>query len=165
MGLSEFIQANQEAILGAFEAYVLSHVPPGVELTRAEARDHASQVLAEISAEMRARSLRQSDVPAEKHGSARHAAGFDIKHVLGEYRMLRASIMRMWLASRPPLGTAGVEDLIRFNEAIDGAVDSSVSQFEAEAGGVGGPKGSSSGAAAVGRRTTRSSAGKRKQPK
>ena len=132
MGLSEFIQANQEAILGAFEAYVLSHVPPGVDLTRAEARDQAGQVLADIAEVMRHRSLPPDDVPAQEHGSARHAEGFDVKHVLGEYRMLRATIMRMWLASRPSLGTAGVEDLVRFNEAIDRAVDSSVSQFEAE---------------------------------
>jgi len=132
MGLSEFIQANQEAILGAFEAYVLSHVPPGVDLTRAEARDQAGQVLADIAEVMRHRSLPRDDAPAQEHGSARHAEGFDVKHVLGEYRMLRATIMRMWLASRPSLGTAGVEDLVRFNEAIDRAVDSSVSQFEAE---------------------------------
>ena len=132
MGLSEFIQANQEAILGAFEAYVLSHVPPGVDLTRAEARDQAGQVLADIAEVMRHRSLPRDDAPAQEHGSARHAEGFDVKHVLSEYRMLRATIMRMWLASRPSLGTAGVEDLVRFNEAIDRAVDSSVSQFEAE---------------------------------
>ena len=167
MGLSEFIQANQEAILGAFEAYVLAHVPPGVDLTRGEARDQAAEVLADIAEEMRQRSLPQGDQPAEKHGNARLAAGFGIKHILGEYRMLRGTIMRMWLASRPPLGTAGVEDLVRFNEAIDQAVHSSVSQFEADGSRVGARKlASASRPAAVGRRpTTRPSAGKRKRPK
>ena len=160
MGLSEFIQANQEAILGAFEAYVLSHVPPGVDLTREEARDQAGQVLTDISEVMRQRSSPGVDVPAEEHGSARYAAGFDINDVLGEYRMLRGTIMRMWLASRPSLGTAGVEDLVRFNEAIDHAVDSSVSQFEVQ--GRAGTSNSSLGGAAATRRTTHPSTGKRK---
>ena len=161
MGLSEFIQANQEAILGAFEAYVLSHVPPGVDLTREEARDQAGQVLADISQVMRQRSLPEGDAPAEEHGRSRHAAGFDINHVLGEYRMLRGTVMRMWLASRPSLGTAGVEDLVRFNEAIDHAVDSSVSQFEAEVRRAG-KADISSGSAEASRRTTHPSTGKPK---
>ena len=132
MGLSEFIQANQEAILGAFEAYVLSHVPPGVDCSPAEARDHAGQVLAAISWDMRQRGSPHGDAPAQKHGNARHAEGFDIKHVLGEYRMLRATVVRMWLGSRPSLGAAGVEDLVRFNEAVDQAVAASVGQFESD---------------------------------
>jgi hypothetical protein len=130
MGLSEFIQANEETILAAFEAYVLSHIPPGVDCSPAEARDHAGQVLAAISWKMRQRSLPAGDVSAQKHGRARRADGFDIEHVLGEYRMLRASVMRMWLASRPALGSAGIEDLVHFNEAVDQAVAESVGQFE-----------------------------------
>ena len=153
MGLSEFIQANQEAILAEFDAYARAHIPPGESMSAAELRDHASQVLTAISAEMR-QQLRSPaatpnpesapSTPAEKHGSSRQAKGFDISHVLAEYRVLRATVMRLWLGSRPPLGAAGVEDLVRFNEAIDRAVAESVAQFEAEArrGGAG-PRSSS----------------------
>jgi hypothetical protein len=130
MGLSEFIEANQEALLAAFQEYVLAHLPPGVHLTDAQARDHASQVLVEISAGMRQRPVpSEADTPAEKHGRSRRAAGFDVDHVLAEYRMLRATVMRMWLKSRPPLGAAGVEDLVRFNEVIDQAAAESVARF------------------------------------
>ena len=147
MGLSEFIQANQEAILAEFDAYARAHIPPGESMSAAELRDHASQVLTAISAEMRQpRSPAATpspdstpSTPADKHGSSRQAKGFDISHVLAEYRVLRATVMRLWLGSRPPLGAAGVEDLVRFNEAIDSNVAESVAQFEAEArrGGLG----------------------------
>ena len=135
MGLSEFIQANQEAILAEFQEYVLDHLPPGVHLSGAQARDHGAQVLDEISARMRkdvSADASSNDTPAEQHGSARHAAGFDVDHVLGEYRKLRATIMRMWLRSRPPLGASGAEDLVRFNEVIDEAVAESVAQFRSK---------------------------------
>jgi hypothetical protein len=134
MGLSEFIDANQEALLAAFQDYVLAHLPPGVHVTDAQARDQCSQVLVEISSGMRQGPVpSHADTPAEKHGSSRRAAGFDVNQVLGEYRMLRATVMRMWLKSRPPLGASGVEDLVRFNEAIDQAVAESVARFEAKA--------------------------------
>ena len=133
MGLSEFIEANQEALLAEFQAHVLAHLPPGVQLTASQARDHAGQVLVEISAGMRQRPVpSDADTPAEKHGGSRRAAGFDVDHVLGEYRMLRGTVMRMWLKSRPPLGAAGVEDLVRFNEVIDRAIAESVARFTAE---------------------------------
>ena len=135
MGLSEFIQANQEAILAEFQEYVLDHLPPGVHLSGAQARDHGSQVLDEISSRMRKDApgdASSNDTPAEQHGSARQAAGFDVDHVLGEYRKLRAAIMRMWLRSRPPLGASGAEDLVRFNEVIDEAVAESVAQFRSK---------------------------------
>jgi hypothetical protein len=135
MGLSEFIEANQEALLAEFQEYVLAHLPPGVHLSGAQARNYGSQVLVEISGGMRrgvSVAAASDDTPAERHGSSRRAAGFDVNHVLGEYRMLRATVMRMWLRSRPPLGAAGVEDLVRFNEVIDQAVAESVAQFGAK---------------------------------
>jgi hypothetical protein len=161
MGLSEFIEANQEAILAALEGHVLLHAPAGSNLTRAEARDHADELLAQISAVMRQPRLGSGVVTAKKHGSARRAEGFDVQQVLGEYRMLRATIMRMWLGSRPALGTSGVEDLVSFNEAIDQAVDSSLSQFADEAKGARGALGSTSGHGAP----APAGARKRKQPK
>jgi hypothetical protein len=135
MGLPEFIEANQEALLAEFQAYVLAHLPPGIRLSDEQARDHGRQVLVEISGRMRQLGPLAStdDTPAEKHGSSRRAAGFDVNHVLGEYRMLRATVMRMWLKSRPPLGSAGVEDLVRFNEVIDQVVAESVGRFMAKA--------------------------------
>ncbi|MEP6872734.1 MAG: hypothetical protein ABI887_00050 [Burkholderiales bacterium] len=61
----------------------------------------------------------------------RATVGFDINQTLAEYRALRASVIRMWLESRPQLGSAGVADLVRFNEAIDQAVAESIHQFTA----------------------------------
>jgi hypothetical protein len=130
MGLSEFIEAIQEALLAEFEEYVLAHLPPGVQLTGAQAQDHSSQVLVEISAGMRQRPVpSEADTSAERHGRSRRPAGFDVDQVLGECRVLRATIMRMWLRSRPPLGAAGVEDLVRFSEVIDQAAAESVARF------------------------------------
>jgi signal transduction histidine kinase len=58
----------------------------------------------------------------------RARSGFDINQLVAEYRALRASVLRLWLDANP-LEADGVEDIIRFNEAIDQAIAESVSHF------------------------------------
>jgi signal transduction histidine kinase len=55
----------------------------------------------------------------------------DINQLVAEYRALRASVLRLWIDASP-LDEPGVEDVIRFNEAIDQAIAESVGHFHAQ---------------------------------
>jgi hypothetical protein len=58
---------------------------------------------------------------AQRHASLPARDGFDINQMAAEYRALRASVLRLWLAESPP-APEDVQDVIRFNEAIDQAL-------------------------------------------
>jgi signal transduction histidine kinase len=78
--------------------------------------------------------LGQGDGPfrqstAEIHAPLRLADGFDIDQMVSEYRALRASVVKQWVAHQYSLASTDVEDLTRFNEAIDQAVTESVAHY------------------------------------
>jgi hypothetical protein len=50
--------------------------------------------------------------------------------MVAEYRALRASVLRLWTRAQGELGPAEIDDLIRFNEAIDQALAESIVQFD-----------------------------------
>ena len=60
-----------------------------------------------------------------------------LSQMLSEYRALRASVLRLWAQAHREAGPADVEEITRFNEAIDQAVtlstDSSVSTLSSRA--------------------------------
>lgn len=61
----------------------------------------------------------------------RARSGFNINQLAAEYRALRASVLRQWLAacqSQAP----HLDDIIRFNEAIDQALIESIAFFSAK---------------------------------
>jgi signal transduction histidine kinase len=49
--------------------------------------------------------------------------------MVSEYRALRASVVKQWVARHESLASTDVEDLTRFNEAIDQAVTESVAHY------------------------------------
>ena len=68
------------------------------------------------------------ETAAQTHGLLRARSGFDIKQMASEYRALRASVLRLWANAclpEPP----NLEDMIRFNEAIDQALAESIAFF------------------------------------
>ncbi len=66
---------------------------------------------------------------AEVHAAVRLAEGFDIDQMVSEYRALRASVIKQWVAHHNSLESTDLEDLTRFNEAIDQAVTESVAHY------------------------------------
>jgi hypothetical protein len=111
-------------------------------------RDHANGMLDAIAAdletpqdeaEQKAKSHGNAPVvllapitAAEAHGAGRAQAGFLARQMVAEFRALRASIIRLWSKDQGPLTPEGVEDLTRFNEAIDQSLAESVSRFTAD---------------------------------
>jgi signal transduction histidine kinase len=49
--------------------------------------------------------------------------------MVAEYRALRASVLRLWTREQGELKSADIEDLTRFNEAIDQSLAESVSEY------------------------------------
>jgi signal transduction histidine kinase len=109
-------------------------------------RDHLPEILAFISSDLRTaqtdeqqrtKSEGQSHDPNGKsaaglHGRLRAKSGFNVEQMVGEYRALRASILRLWSA-QGPADESALQEMTRFNEAVDQAIAESVAHFSSEA--------------------------------
>src|SRR5688572_28774445 len=145
MRLRDFIRANVERIVDDCEAFARTLLPAATGMDKAALRDHAAQILEAVSrdlarpqtaAEQLQKSLGNAPVDpnaaetaAETHGSLRAASGFNVSQTAAEYRALRASVIRLWMATAPTLGSDEVTELIRFNEAMDQALAESIAYF------------------------------------
>jgi signal transduction histidine kinase len=72
-----------------------------------------------------------SETAAQAHAVLRARSGFDIRQLASEYRALRASVLSLWMDAVAPQALL-LEDVIRFNEAIDQALAESIEQFTAQ---------------------------------
>jgi signal transduction histidine kinase len=66
---------------------------------------------------------------AEKHGTGRAESGFTLDQMVAEYRALRASVIRLWTKERTEASSTDLDDLTRFNEAIDQSLAESITRF------------------------------------
>ena len=70
-----------------------------------------------------------AETAAQTHAVLRAHSGFDIKQLAAEYRALRASVLRLWTDAYPRAEGTVLQDVIRFNEAIDQALGESIAHF------------------------------------
>ena len=145
VGLADFIASNTESILTEWVAFAESCAPAARSMAPVALRDHALEMLKEIVADLRtpqtdAEQSEKSkgkgeagvegvDTAAEEHGSGRAESGFTVGEMVSEYRALRASVIRLWTRQCGSLDARDLEDLMRFNEAIDQALGESVSRY------------------------------------
>ncbi len=150
MRLADFIVSNREPILVEWEAFARTCRPAATSMDVVALRDHADQMLTVIAADLRtpqdsgeqaAKSKGRangddSDVwtAAEEHGAGRADSGFTVEQMVAEYRALRASVIRLWTRAAGPLKVSDVEDLTRFNEAIDQSLAESVTRYTNDLG-------------------------------
>jgi signal transduction histidine kinase len=145
MRLVEFISSHGEAILAEAAVYART-LPPLAHETDATLRDHFPRILEAIvadlrqrqsSADSRAKGIGQApvdedapDTAAQTHGRLRAKDGLQTVQLVAEYRALRASVLRLW--TQHGAAHASIDDVIRFNEAIDQAIAESVEYYSAE---------------------------------
>ncbi len=145
MRLADFIATDSEPILLEWVAFAKSCGPAAKLMDEAALRDHASEMLKAFVADLRtsqtdAEQVEKSkgntdatsadpDTAAEDHGSGRAWSGFTIGEMVSEYRALRASVIRLWTRATGTLTGVDLEDLMRFNEAIDQALAESTTRF------------------------------------
>jgi signal transduction histidine kinase len=143
--LADFIAANTELILVEWIAFAESCAPAAAAMDRAALRDHAVEMLREIVADLRTpqsaaeqktksegnadSTPEEPDTAAEGHGAGRAGSGFSVGEMVSEYRALRASVIRLWVRANGRLTAVDLEDLMRFNEAIDQALAESISRY------------------------------------
>lgn len=144
MRLSEFILLRMELILAEWETFAATLLPAASHLDSEALRDHAEAMLKAIAADMstaqsdEAQALKSKGLTAkiagaphsaaQSHATLRARDGFDINQMTSEYRALRASVLRLWLAEGAS-AAEDVHDISRFNEAIDQALAESVADF------------------------------------
>ena len=137
-GLAEFIVKERVRIVAEWEAFARTLLPAAGDMTSMALRDHANEILAAITGDMRSRqsaaeqakkskgrgeAQRLSDM-GQLHAAIRIEGGFKLPQLVAEYRALRASVLRLW-------GKTGTDPdgVMRFNEAVDEALTEAVHTF------------------------------------
>jgi signal transduction histidine kinase len=147
MRLADFILRDMEAILVAWEAFAAVQLPAAKHMDSLSLRDHAREILQAVSKDLSTSQSREAqtakslgrapvligapETAAQTHALLRARSGFDINQMAAEYRALRASVLRLWGDDSPPESTH-LNDIIRFNEAIDQALVESVAFFSTQ---------------------------------
>ena len=144
MRLGTFLEHRADQILQETIAFARS-LKPLQHCDDKELRDHFSEILVTITADLkqpqsRAESIEKSqgrgpvapeESAAQSHGVARAESGLSMTQVYAEYRALRSCVLRLW-TEQHAFADGAEKDLIRFNEAIDQAVQESVASYEKE---------------------------------
>lgn len=144
MKLARFIQTGMGQLLEDFGEAALEIAP---ELKGEDSRaleDHAREMLEFITEDLLTpqtaresarKALGKAGSPASmagnRHGSGRHGQGLSMLQTIQELRALRARVMKAWSDSQQGLSTDDFAELLRFNEAIDQLIVSSVASYTA----------------------------------
>jgi len=140
--LSDFILENMEAILLEWENFAAS-IPAASGMDTKALRNDAEKILRAIALDL---SQTQSDEQQEtksrghaprpprasaanEHGNVRQIEGFGLNEMVSEFRALRASVIRLWTRDLPGANREALDQLTRFNEAVDQALHDSVERF------------------------------------
>ncbi len=145
MRLADFIVKNREPILAEWEAFARTCAPASTAMDISALRDHAGEMLSVIAADLKTPQGKHEQAEkskgnapdeepntktaAEKHGADRAESGFTTDQMVSEYRALRASVIRLWTKAQGELTSAELEDLTRFNEAIDQSLAESITRY------------------------------------
>lgn len=143
--LADFIRHNQPAIIEEWIAFARTRSPASDDMSKLALKDHIVDILKFVASDLESPQTPAEQVDkshgiesgggslrntaAEIHAALRLADGFDIDQMVSEYRALRASVVKQWLAHNESLASTDLEDLTRFNEAIDQAVTESVAHY------------------------------------
>ena len=146
MRLSQFIQTNSEKILAEFESFARG-LTPAPAMDMAALRDHAAAMLEVIARDLetpqtkregtekgkgRSDAGHKAATPAQEHGSGRASSGFSMSDFVSEYRALRASVIRLWTETEGSWEARDLNDVVRFNEAIDQALAEATERFSGD---------------------------------
>ena len=145
MRLADFILRNMETILVEWEEFAATLLPAAAGMTSIALRDHAKEILEAVAKDLSTPQTKEAqaekskgrapeltgETAAQTHAVLRARGGFDIKQLAAEYRALRASVLRLWMEACEP-DEISLDDIVRFNEAIDQAIAESIGFFSAQ---------------------------------
>ena len=143
--LGNFIRQNVAQIADEWTGFAETLTPASEGMTALALRDHIEEILSFVADDLEtlqtgAEQLQKSQGDGPKEGGAYQSAaevhaelrldnGFDIDQMVSEYRALRACVVKLWSAGSRELNRDDIDDLIRFNEAIDQAIAESLRHY------------------------------------
>ncbi|MGI4840260.1 MAG: hypothetical protein ACRYF9_21875 [Janthinobacterium lividum] len=144
MRLPDFILDNLEPIVQEWENFARTLTSPGKPLDIEALRDHAEQMLWTIAEDLNNKQSSlgqveksqgiggpQGSTAAKTHAITRLMSGVTIDQLVAEFRALRASVIKLWLRQEKKRALQ-LEDMVRFNEAIDQALAESITSYTKE---------------------------------
>jgi len=147
MKLFEFINTNLEEIITEWETFAQTLNPAADAMSAMALRDHAKEILQAIALDIetqqnkvqqaekskgRASDEGNPSSPASVHGALRQASAFSLLQLSAEYRALRATVLRLWLPCVEHTSAGTIQEMVRFNEAIDQALAESIVTYSAK---------------------------------
>ena len=145
MQLADYILENIEPILAEWEKFARTILPATSTMNQKELRDDAAALLRHIAEDMkgsqsqeqqqaksqgrRVFAYQEHDTASQTHAGERLKSGFTLMEMISEYRALRASVIRLWTEQIGEANRENLEELTRFNEAIDEAMGESTLRF------------------------------------
>src|SRR5688500_16130565 len=133
--LSGFIEQHMDEIVAEWEAFAHTLLPAAATMTSLALRDHAKPILQAIAREIRTDRVQDKSsagTAATTHGALRHLSGFNLLQLGSEYGALRASVIKLWRSHLAKEHHGALDDLTRFNEAVDQALAESIASYAEE---------------------------------
>lgn len=142
MRLAVFIRENLETILQEWEDFAVT-LSPLNDASKAQLRDHAKDMLGVISDDLETFQAAQESIDksrgnapnapgvtaAQSHAADRLNSGVSIEELMAEYRAMRASVLRLWQTRVRRADEFDLQDMVRFNEAIDQSLTESIARY------------------------------------
>lgn len=143
MRLSSFIRSSIDEILVEWDRFARRNAPEDHGMSDLALRDHAKEMLLNIAADIeKAQSARQQVLKSQGlgsqmdhcsaafvHGTLRQRHDFTLLQLSAEFRALRATVLKLWLAQVETMCETTVDELVRFDESIDQALAESITAY------------------------------------
>lgn len=141
MRIAQFIAANSKRIISEWAEFART-CDPAMDLE--QRRDHVEGMLKAIAIDLDTPQTKgeqkekskgnedahvDSNTAATAHGTDRAAIGYTPAEMMSEFRALRASVLRLWSEAQGDFDRASVDDVTRFNEAIDQILAESMTRY------------------------------------
>jgi len=149
MVLAELIEQKVDDILEDWSEFARHLGVAPEKLSDQQRRNSAREILLRIAHDMRTGQSADEQIAKSKgegpehapeivdvartHADDRLAHGFTLEELVSEYRALRATVIRHWQAQPYCVNEATIDQMVRFNEAIDQALTESIAKYSASA--------------------------------
>lgn len=149
MQLSAFMAVHVDAIVAEWEAFAGTPTPAAGSMSQPALRGRHREVVMAIVAHMQANPAELEPVgasgprdavaaaaggAASQHGALRQAAGVGLPQLVSEFHALRSGVVARWRRGETTLDAASaIEDLARFDAAVDQALADAVQRHSSDA--------------------------------
>lgn len=148
MTLSTFIRVHMAQIVAEWTTFAKKTAPEDGDLSELALADHAAAILEAVASDLetgqnahqqfeksqgQGAPASSAESAAAIHGRTRQADNFSMLQLSSEFRALRATVLRLWLAQSQPMSATTMQEMVRFNEAIDQALAESIATYVARA--------------------------------